>query len=155
MQDRDDLSKARNCALRLIKFRLRSEKEVRDKLKEKGFAAETIDTAVDFLKKTGLLDDTLFARLWVESRIKRPLGLARLRLELKKKGIDKGVIEPVLEAASANYSEEEAVKNIIDMKIKKMRGLDPVKAKRRLYGFLLRRGYPYGLVMDALKEIEE
>ncbi|MBI5872775.1 MAG: regulatory protein RecX [Candidatus Omnitrophica bacterium] len=145
-----DLSKAKNCALRLIKFRLRSEKEIRDKLKEKEISPEAIEETIGFLKKTGLLDDVLFAKLWAESRVKRQLGLSRLRYELNKKGIDKGIIEDALENVSANYNEADAIKEIVELKLKKMRHLDRARAKSRLYGYLLRRGYPHDKVYDAL-----
>lgn len=154
-----DLSQARNYSLRLIKFRVRSEKEVRDKLKQKGFSPEVIDQAVDFLKKVQLLDDALFARLWVSSRIKKPLGARRLNYELKAKGIDKRIIEETLTEAQKEYGEEKAIADIIQLKLKKFKGLPREKIKARLYGLLLRRGYSAALVMDALegalKEREE
>lgn len=146
-----DFSKAKNCALRQIKFRLRSEKEIRDKLKDKEFSLEAIEETIEFLKKTGLLDDTLFAKLWVDSGKKRLFGLRRLRYELNKKGIDKGIIEDALESVSADYNEADAIKEIVALKLKKMLHLDRACAKSRLYGYLLRRGYPHDKVYDALR----
>lgn len=148
-----DFIKAKNCALRLIKFRLRSEKEIRDKLKEKEFPLGIIGEVVDFLKKTGLLDDALFARLWVQSRMPRSFGLRRLRFELNKKGIEKEIIEKALESVGEHYSEEESIKEIIALKLKKMRSREPAKIKSSLYGFLLRRGYPQDKVYDAICKV--
>ena len=145
-----DLSSAKNYALRLIKFRARSEKEFRDKLKNKEYSAEVIEEVIGSLKKARLLDDRLFAKLWVESRIKRPLGLARLRYELKQKGIDKDIIESTLCAVMENYDEGKIIGEIMRSKIKKMGSTRPDKFKSRLYGFLIRRGYPRHLVVEAL-----
>ncbi len=145
-----DLSSAKAYALRLIKFRPRSEKEIVDKLKNKGYGSETIEELIAYLKKTRLLDDALFAKLWVEGRVKRFLGLARLRYELKQKGIEPEIIESVLGGLAEDYNEEKIVEEIVIRKIKKMEGIAPEKIKSRLYGFLIRRGYPKHAVIEAL-----
>jgi regulatory protein len=145
-----DFTKAKNCAYRLIKFRLRSEKEIRDKLKEKKFSPVIIGEVVDFLKKTGLVDDVLFARLWIQGRISRSIGLRRLRFELKKKGIEKDIVEKTLGNIGEQYREEDVIQEVIALRLKKMRFRDPAKIKSSLYGFLLRRGFPQDKVYDAL-----
>lgn len=152
MEPSRDAAGAKNYALRLIKIRLRSEKEIRDKLKTKEYSLQVIEEVVDFLKKINLLDDGLFAKLWVESRIKRPLGLARLKYELKLKGIDKGIIEEAINRVKENYDEETVIGDVVRNKVKRMKGLPAEKIKARLFGFLLRKGYSRDLVFDALKK---
>ena len=141
---------AKDYTLRLIKFRLRSEKEIRDKLLGREFEPEIIDTVVESLKKAKLVDDALFARLWVESRIKRSLGLARLAYELKQKGIAKNLIESAIGRIKEGYDEEQVIGEIIGRKIKKMKGLSAQKIKNRLFGYLVRRGFSRGLIIEAL-----
>jgi len=136
-----------------MKFRARSEKEIRDKLKDKGFEAAVIDQAVEFLKKARFLDDALFAKLWVESRAKRFIGVKRLIFELKNKGIRRDLIDKTIETVLKDNNEDEVIRELIDIKLKKMRGLEPVKIKARLYGLLLRRGYPQGKVYSALQAV--
>jgi len=149
-----DITAAKNYCLRLMKFRLRSEKEIREKLRQKDYDSEIIDAVVVFLKKAKLLNDVLFAKLWVESRIKRFLGLSRLAYELKEKGIDKSVVDEALQRARENYDEKAAVLEIIRHKLGKMKNIPPEKVKSRLYGFLLRRGFPKNIVIETLiKEI--
>lgn len=154
MECRQEASKAREYATRLFKFRTRSEKEIRDKLKNKEFSGPVIEEVVDFLKKTKLLDDGLFARLWVAGRIKRPLGMARLRRELKAKGIAGELIEEALDRVRADYDEAEIVTALVRRKAKKMSRLTPEKIRSRLYAYLIRRGFPQGLVIHTLiKEV--
>jgi regulatory protein len=143
---------AKNYALRLIKIRLRSEKEIRDKFKTKEYSTEAVEEVVDFLKKIKLIDDRLFAKLWVESRIKRPLGLSRLKYELKIKGVDKGLIEEAIDRVKENYDEGAAITEVVRNKVKRMKGLPAEKIKARLFGFLLRKGYSRDLVFDAIKK---
>ena len=148
----EDLTKARAYAFRLIKFRLRSEQEIRERLKRKDFARTAIDATVDFLKKAGLLDDALFARLWAASRLKKPLSLRSVHYELKQKGIALHLIEETLKSYKEDYREEEVIQALIGTRLKKMKHLSQEKIKARLYGFLLRRGYGQSLVIDALNK---
>ena len=89
-------SRAIGYALRLLKFRPRSEYELRRRLKQKGFPEEGIRQTLDFLQECQLLDDREFARMWAESRAKRPLGLRRIKQELKAKGISRDLTEQVI-----------------------------------------------------------
>ena len=77
--------KARAYAFLLLKFRLRSENELRERLKQKGFSPELAEDTISFLKDREFLDDRVFAKGWVASRLKRPLGLRRIQQELAQK----------------------------------------------------------------------
>jgi len=148
----EDLSKAKSYCLRLIKFRVRSEYEIREKLKNKDYAQSAIDGAIDFLKKCALLDDVLFAKLWVTSRVKKPLGLRRLAFELKQKGISPEIIEASLESLKDEYSEEKVLEELVDAKLKKMKNLESEKVKARLYGYLSRKGFSQGNIIEILNK---
>ncbi|MFH0877513.1 MAG: regulatory protein RecX [Candidatus Omnitrophota bacterium] len=147
-----DFSKAKNAALRLLKFRVRSEKEIRDKLKEKGYGIATTNEVVCFLSKVGLIDDALFARLWVESRLKRPFGLRRLKFELKAKGIEKNISENVLQKARESTDEKAVVQSLIRNRLNRMRKIPVQKARARLFGYLIRRGFSPERVIEVLGE---
>ena len=67
--------KAKAYAFLLLKFRLRSAKELEQRLKQKGFSEELSRETVNFLKDKEFIDDRVFARGWVSSRLKRPFGL--------------------------------------------------------------------------------
>jgi regulatory protein len=155
MSQERDLSGAKSYALRLIKFRPRSEKEVRDKLKEKSFDPAVIDQTVIVLKNSKLIDDALFARLWVEGRIKRPLGLGRLRLELRRKGVAEDVIEETLSRVSAGYDEATVIREIVGRKSAQCKGVSPDKARARLFGYLIRRGFSHERVMEEVMNRED
>lgn len=146
------LSEAKNYAYRLIKFRLRSERELRDKLEGRGYHQEVIEQVVLSLKKTKMLDDRLFARLWVDSRIKRHLSLSRLKHELRNKGVENSLIEEAVERHKDSYDERAVIKEIIARRSERMQNLVADKMRSRLFGFLVRRGYSKGLVMELLLE---
>ncbi len=86
----DEQAKAVNAAMNLLARRPRSEREVRDRLKRKGYPAETIEAAVAKLEGWRYLDDEAFARYWVENReANRPRGRRLLEQELRLKGVDR------------------------------------------------------------------
>lgn len=149
----DALQKARNYCFLLLKFRLRSEKEVYQRLKNKKFDEQIIRETLIFLKDKGFLDDNLFAKSWIDSRLKKPLGIRRIRQELKLKGIGKEIIDARLGEVKNNYSEEEVVAKIVNKRLKRLRDEEPRTAKRRLYAYLMRRGFSTEAASSALTKI--
>lgn len=138
----------------LLKFRLRSERELYSRLQRKKFDKEVIERTVTFLKNKGFLDDKLFARAWIESRLKKPFGLRRLTQELKMKGIPPAIIEAQAAQLKKAYCEEEVVERLACEKFSKLRSIEPLKAKQRIYAFLLRRGFSPGIVQEKIRKLK-
>jgi len=149
----DLCQKARGYAFLLLKFRLRSEKELYQRLKRKKFAEEIIRETILFLKDKGFIDDKSFTKTWIESRLKRPLGLRRIRQELNLKGIDKETIDSQLIEVKKNYCEEDIVRKIAQERLGHLKGIEPDIAKRRLYSYLLHRGFSPEIVIDAITQL--
>ena len=84
-------------ALKLLGYRQRSEAEMRQRLERKGFSARVTDKTLAELTRISLLDDREFARCWVASRSGQ--GPARLKQELRLKGIDRELAEQSITAA--------------------------------------------------------
>ncbi|MDD5246132.1 MAG: regulatory protein RecX [Candidatus Omnitrophica bacterium] len=145
--------KARSYAFLLLKFRLRSEKEMRDYLAKKKLAVDVIDETVAFLKAKGFINDEFFARAWIGSRLKKPLGLRKLRQELAAKGIDRQLIQGCLGEITKNYCESDIVRKIAAEKFAKLKGVDPLKARQRIYRYLVYRGFSPQVVAEALNDV--
>lgn len=144
--------KARDYAFLLLKFRLRSEGEIAERLKRKKFSAQIIQEVVSFLKAKNFINDKIFAKAWLNARLKRSLGLCRIKQELRQKGIEQELIEQ--EAAKLkDYSESQTVLNLAKARLDRLKGVESVAAKRRLYAFLLRRGFSPEIVGDVLNEL--
>ncbi len=151
MQDR--LEKAKNYAFLLLKFRPRSEKEICQRLKLKKFEPQIISQTISFLKEKDFINDSNFAGAWVASRLKRPLGLRRIRQELKIKGIANEIIDEKIEQAKGSYREEEVARGLIQQKFKTLKGVEPKKAKARIFAYLMRRGFPPDTVIEAINQL--
>lgn len=150
----DLLQKAKNYAFLLLKFRLRSENELRQRFEKKKFNTQIIERTLSFLKDKGFIDDKYFAKIWTESRVKRPLGIRRLKQELIIKGIDKAIIDSQINEIKKDYPEEEIVASIAKDRLNKLKGYDPQKARRRVYAYLLRRGFSPEVVINVLTQIK-
>lgn len=148
-----ELKKAKFYALKVLNFRPRSVEELTEKLKTKGYADPVIGAVVEEFAKKGLLDDSKFSRLWVESRLAaRPTGASILKKELKARGVDEKTAEKVLEASLKGRDEYETVKQLADDRMVHLKGLDKTTAKRRLFGFLKRRGFSTDIIFRVLEE---
>ena len=143
---------AKEYAFLLLKYRLRTEKELSQRLKRKKFDQAVITETLEFLKNKGFVNDAAFAKAWVNSRINKPIGLRRLRVELTQKGVDKEIINTEIARVKEDYSEEAVVAEIARSRFQKLKGIEPQKAKRRVYAYLLRRGFSPEIVIDAVNQ---
>ena len=136
-------------ALEWALVRPRSEKEVRDYLYKKVFEKKLdknyIDLIVVRLKEKKYLDDTVFAKYYVENRfVKKGISRRRLSLELMKKGVAKEIIAEVLDGRN---DEEEILKMIA----KKRARYDDEK----LISYLCRQGFSFELVQNLVRDYEK
>lgn len=152
MENKAILAKARDYAFLLLKFRLRSRQEIHERLKRKRFSAGIIKETLDFLESKGFIDDNIFAKAWIASRITRPLGLRRLKQELKIKGINEAIIDTKIGEIKNNYNEADVVREIAEEKFNKLKGIEPRKAKKRIYDYFMRRGFSPDVVIDIINQ---
>ncbi|HOX54750.1 MAG: regulatory protein RecX [Candidatus Omnitrophica bacterium] len=148
-----DLTKAKGIVFQLLKFRARSRKEIEDRLKRKKFTTATINSAIDYFDKLALINDEEFAAGWMKSRLAKPLGLRRISLELRQKGIPSEIIEQARDSLKDNYSEYEVVSELAREKLKKLKNIDSKKAKARIYSFLIRRGFSIDVINEVVNEL--
>jgi len=144
--------KAKAYAYNLLRIQPRSEKELSFRLKKKGFSESISKETVSLLKKKGLLNDLKFARAWVRARLKsNPKGDIVLRYELHTKGISGEIIDKVL---SENPECEEVIaKRLAGDRIKALRGLPKLKAKKRLHDYLARRGFKCDIIEEVVNRL--
>lgn len=137
-----------------MRFRPRSIKEMAQRLKQKGHRGFIIARVIDELEDKKLLDDRIFAKLWIGDRITlKPSGKSLLVRELKSKGVSDAVIEEAFERLGGTYDEYEIVSPLARKKAALLKGIDEEKAKKRLLDFLSRRGFSYNTIWRVLKEI--
>lgn len=146
----EEQAKANNYALRFLSHRQRSEKEIIDKLKEKGFEDKFIEGTLSYLKNYNLVDDMEFARSFANDKVNlNKYGPQRIKYDLYRKGISGDIIEEVLD-----YDDEyDRALELAEKKINSYKNDDRNAKYRKLGGFLQRRGYSYGCISKVLKEV--
>lgn len=153
---KDPASTARDICLRLLTARPRSRAELATALGRKGIEPDVADEVLGRLTDVGLIDDSAFAEMLVQSGHRhRLMGKRALTAELRRRGV---AAETAVEAVSVidNDDEEQAAHQLVERKLRAMSGLDDSTRIRRLVGMLARRGYPealaYRVVREALRE---
>jgi regulatory protein len=150
--------RARSRSLRLLALRDRSRGEVESRLQTLGFEPEVVAGTVSWLQGLGYLDDGRFATGYAADRLRAGWGERRVRAELRRKGIDQGLVEAALEAEGVNaQAAAEGADSLLETARRRFGAQfvsDPKGAERRLAGFLVRRGYDWdtvGRVARALR----
>jgi regulatory protein len=161
--------RVREAALTLISTRARTRRELRQRLRRKGFGAARIDACVERLEQKGLLDDAAVAAAFVRDRLRhRPRGRSRLTSELRGKGVDpeiaQAAVEQVFDAEEvsderlARESAEAWLRRQADPAVAALSGSDRTpgrdRAKRRLYAYLARRGFGGDALTRAVEHAE-
>jgi len=139
---------AHEAALRLLSHRARSENEMRTRLAMRGIPPEAIEDEIERLQKAGLLDDEKFARAWVENRKRTaPRGRRMLRYELLGRGIEHGSVE----IATRDVDDRETALALARQKARTAPRTSYDAFLTKVGGFLRRRGFDYGLAVEATK----
>ena len=132
-------------ALTHISASMKTEKDVRDFLRRKGYLQEVSDYVVEKMKGYGYLDDEAYARAYAESAGKRK-GSRLIRMELKRKGVPESAL-----AALPERDERGAAAEVLQ---KYLRGKEQdVKTLRKAYAHLLSKGFDHDTARAALEEL--
>lgn len=150
----DDVARATNAALAFLAYRARSEREVRDRLAQKGYAEEVVVAVMEKLVGWGYVNDADFARYWTENRVQhKPRGRRLLEQELRQKGLAPDLVRETLDEAEL----DEDATALALARDRLRRGsdaqLESAVRQRRLSGFLARRGYSYDVIKRVMKQV--
>ncbi|OOM09287.1 recombination regulator RecX [Clostridium saccharobutylicum] len=145
--------RCKESALRIIERNYKTEKEVRDKLKLKGYEDDDIDSSIEFLKNYNFLNDYNYTKAFIKDKINIQ-GSQKIKYNLIKKGISKEIVQEQL--SSINKDDEKITAlNLAKKKlniIKKSEN-DEYKISGKLYRFLISKGYGYDIVKEVVKEV--
>ena len=140
--------RAKRRVLYLLRSMDRTEQQLRQKLKEGDYPEEIIDTAIAYVQKLHYQDDRRYASGYVEYRKKNRSRL-QLKQELYRKGIAADMTKEILEEYSTE-EERDAIRGWICRK-----GYNPAEAtpeaQRKMYGFLMRKGFRMEDVLAAMR----
>jgi regulatory protein len=154
----EDLLSLLNKAYFFLKFRPRTEKEVRDylykKIKTKHWSRDDAEEVIKDLKQQGLIDDGEFISWFVRSRTTlKPKGQKLLTRELRQKGVADELIEKYFSENSVD--EESLALKILEKRWPRYKSLDSRKRFEKAMSFLLRRGFNFEISKNTINQLEK
>lgn len=146
---------ANNYGLRLLNFKMRTEQEIRRKMKEKEYTEDVVDTTIEYLYYLNYLNDEEYANKFIKDKSNlKNMGKERIKRELYAKGIDKEIINDQIEDLVDDDDEYEKATEMAIKKLETTYKNDDKNAQyRKLGGFLQRKGYSMNIVFKILKEL--
>ncbi len=151
IKQESDYVRAKSRAMFYLDRAERTEKGLYDKLVSAGFEKTACAKVLARLKELGLVDDKRFAENLRDRLLSANASKRQIYYKLTEKGINKDLANETLAYISSD--EKEKIKNLIDKKYK--RKLTDKNSVSKVYAALVRKGFSYGDVRDALKQYEE
>lgn len=149
------LEDAMNLACKILARCALSEKTMRERLAKKKVAAQTIESVIAKLKDMKLMSDRALAENMAQSRVKNRLfGNVRIERDLTARGIPLDAARRAVRNAAEETdspTEEERALRLAQKRASQISSKDPLTLKRRLFGYLARRGFDPETIEAALE----
>ena len=130
-----NFEQAKEKAVKYLVLTLRTENEVRNKLKKLNVEEDIIEQVIEYLKGINYINDSNYIEAYIRQCIKIPkYSKYEIKMKLLQKGINKNLLEEKLE----EHDMQEYEKKIVEkLKSSKLKDMDRIKQKAYLY----RRGF--------------
>ncbi len=141
-------------ALKSLKSRFKSTKDLRDSLVKKEYPLEYIDKAIDKLTKQGYLDDRVFAKAYINQQmITTSKGPEKIAQELLSKGVLLDIIDDELVVFTKDIQLEK-INKVASRLIKSNRSRGGVVLKKKIMMDLQNLGYSSGIVSSVVATLD-
>ncbi len=153
MDDNPQAKQAWLTALRLLSASPKTKIELSQKLLDRGYSRAIIRETLDKLEERGIINDYNYAlNLVSKYRFSKPSGQRKIAFELKRHGISPKVCEDVLSRIGATEELERAY-GLAEAKWCRLSKLAAPQRKKRVYDFLIRRGFDFQTAKDVLTRL--
>ncbi|MCR4277532.1 MAG: RecX family transcriptional regulator [Candidatus Berkelbacteria bacterium] len=139
--------------MKLLGYRARTEKELRERLAGKKYEVEEVDEVLTKLIKANLINDQELARNYVRDKLSiSRRGPRRIYFELIRRGVAKDVADHATKEIQKD-DELKTAQDLLQSRQRQWAKLDPLKRKHRAIGLLARRGFSADVLSQLLKEL--
>jgi regulatory protein len=146
-----DEAAARVAAGDLLSRRAWTCAELATRLRRRGAPPDVAAAVVADLAARGYVDDAAFARHWVATRTARGYGAARLRAELRARGVARALVDAALAGLGVDETLERA-SALARRRLPVLRRTAGPRAASRLRDYLLRRGFAGSVVARVVRD---
>lgn len=149
--EEDEYRSALKKGYALIMGSAKSEKQLLDKLLQKGFGREASEKAVSRIKENGYIDDVAYCEDFLHNTL---LGRRGIEYKLFLRGIKRETVQSVLEDIDDVFFIDNANK-VLDINRKKFEKLSGYARKNKMYTILEQHGYDRDIISTVLEDYGE
>ena len=137
-------------AIRLLARREHSVRELRRKLRQRGFDEPVVAEVLEELQRQRLLSDRRFAEMYVRYRRDRGNGPIRIQAELRRRGVAEELID-----ATVDLQDPDWFRLLAEVREKRFGAALPRDSREwaRQARFLQHRGFPAEQIRVLLREV--
>ncbi len=144
--------KVRSAALQYLSYSPRTEFQIRQRLHQKGYSTLEITPVIGELIESGYIDDQKYAIEYAQARFDhKGYGPNRIRRELMADGICQELIACAIDVCVSSEDLTEGAKKIVERFQNRVHGTRQER-KKKLIGYLIRRGYGRMLAQEIVQE---
>ena len=141
--------RAKNVLLHQLSRSMKTRFQLEAILMKREIPDEIAQLVLDRFTEAQLIDDAVFAAAYVRTRLENGRSVSAIRGELRRKGVAQDIIEPQLQDVDS-AREQEIANKLAANRFGRMQNLDADVRKRRLLGFLQRRGFSQSIAYRAM-----
>ena len=146
----DHFHRCLNAAIHYLSYRPRSESELRERLRRRGFDGDIPEAVITRLKEQGLVDDMAFAQFWKDNRESfSPRSQWLTRSELRQRGVANDIIDQMV----AGIDDEDSAYRAALSRAHSLPLSDYQSFRRRLGEYLKRRGFGYRVISHTVERV--
>ena len=152
---------AKEAALRILARGPRTEREIEQRLRDRGYESGAVARALERLRRVSLVDDRAFVRSFLRTELfKAAQGKRLLVMKLRRRGVPDALVreldsfldeDPDLAGRSLASEEGRAAEGVRQLRGRYAR-LEPDVYRRRMQQALARRGFDWDRIRDLLEE---
>jgi regulatory protein len=159
--DEEAVRSAQEIALRALERTRRTRRELERRLRDRGIEPDVARAALERLERVGLVDDLEYARAFLREKLgRRAVGARLLRGQLVARGVSGAVADEAMaelasaeDAGASTRTELERAQRAAAQFARRYARLDAKTRRQRLSAALVRRGFDYDTVSEALRAL--
>ncbi|HKA25193.1 MAG TPA: regulatory protein RecX [Candidatus Eisenbacteria bacterium] len=160
--DEEAVRGAQEIALRALERTRRTRRELERRLADRDVDPDAAREALARLERVGLIDDLEYARAFLREKLgRRAVGARLLRGQLVARGVAGAMADQAMEelataddGGASGRTEFDRARRAALQFVRRYARLDPRTRRQRLSAALVRRGFDYDTVSEALRSLE-
>lgn len=149
-------NKAYGDAINFLSYRMRTKKEMQDKLMKK-FPPDLCSSIIHRLTEEGMINDHNFAKIYLESKLHNSnWSLRKIKYQLHTMGIENKMTDDIIMELDLGSMEYNNAKKLIEKQIEKWKNKykDSYSLRNKIYSYLGTRGFNYDTISMIMEEFD-